>query len=128
MVVLSYHSLEDRITKQALATRARSSAPIGLPVEPPGTGPTLRLLTRGAEQPDPAQVAANPRAASARLRAAEHITGKDQTGKEQVARQSRRIRGLRQPGALRAASPAVASEDVTEQRGRGGTELQGEGI
>jgi 16S rRNA (cytosine1402-N4)-methyltransferase len=73
IVVLSYHSLEDRITKRALAERARGRAPVDLPVEPPGTGPTLRLLTRGAEQPDPAEVAANPRAASARLRAAERI-------------------------------------------------------
>jgi 16S rRNA (cytosine1402-N4)-methyltransferase len=73
IVVLSYHSLEDRITKRAFAERARSSAPVGLPVEPPGTGPTLRLLTRGAERPDAAEVAANPRAASARLRAAERI-------------------------------------------------------
>lgn len=71
IVVLSYHSLEDRITKRAFAERSRSSAPVDLPVEPPGTGPTLRLLTRGAEQPDEAEVAANPRAASARLRAAE---------------------------------------------------------
>mgnify|MGYP001163169724 CR=1 FL=1 len=73
IVVLSYHSLEDRITKRALTQRARSSAPVGLPVEPPGTGPTLRLLTRGAERPSEAETAANPRAASARLRAAERI-------------------------------------------------------
>lgn len=73
IVVLSYHSLEDRLTKRALATRARSRAPVDLPVEPPGTGPTVRLLTRGAQLPDPAEVAANPRAASARLRAAERI-------------------------------------------------------
>jgi 16S rRNA (cytosine1402-N4)-methyltransferase len=33
----------------------------------------LRLLTRGAEEPDPDEVAANPRAASARLRAAERV-------------------------------------------------------
>ena len=70
VVVLSYHSLEDRITKQAFAARARSTAPIGLPVELPGTGPTLRLLTRGgAELPSEAEVAHNPRAASVRLRA-----------------------------------------------------------
>lgn len=76
VVVLSYHSLEDRITKQAFATRARSNAPIGLPVELPGTGPTLRLLTRGgAEQASEAEVALNPRAASVRLRAAEVIQG-----------------------------------------------------
>jgi 16S rRNA (cytosine1402-N4)-methyltransferase len=73
ILVLSYHSLEDRITKRELARRARSSAPVGLPVEPPGSGPTLRLLTRGAERPGEDEVAANPRAASARLRAAERI-------------------------------------------------------
>jgi 16S rRNA (cytosine1402-N4)-methyltransferase len=73
IVVLSYHSLEDRIVKQAFAARARSTAPIDLPVAPPGTGPTLRLLTRGAEAPSEAEVTANPRAASAKLRAAERI-------------------------------------------------------
>jgi 16S rRNA (cytosine1402-N4)-methyltransferase len=74
VVVLSYHSLDDRITKQALAARARSNAPIGLPVELPGTGPTLKLLTRGgAELPSEAEVAQNPRAASVRLRAAQLI-------------------------------------------------------
>jgi 16S rRNA (cytosine1402-N4)-methyltransferase len=80
IVVLSYHSLEDRIAKRALAQRARSSAPVDLPVELPGTGPTLRLLTRGAERPDEAEVSANPRAASARLRAAERITSIDRPG------------------------------------------------
>jgi len=78
VVVLSYHSLEDRITKRAFAARARSTAPIGLPVELPGTGPTLRLLTRGgAELPSEQEVARNPRAASVRLRAAELIAGDD---------------------------------------------------
>jgi 16S rRNA (cytosine1402-N4)-methyltransferase len=77
VVVLSYHSLEDRITKRALAQRARSQAPVDLPVVPAEQAPTLRLLTRGAERPDEAEVAANPRAASARLRAAERITGSE---------------------------------------------------
>ncbi len=81
IVVVSYHSLEDRITKRVLTSRARSSAPVDLPVEPPGTAPTLRLLTRGAEQPDEAEVAANPRAASARLRAAERIGAAERSGK-----------------------------------------------
>jgi 16S rRNA (cytosine1402-N4)-methyltransferase len=71
IVVLSYHSLEDRITKRALAQRARPSVPVDMPVVPPGAGPTLRLLTRGAEQPSEHELAANPRAASVRLRAAE---------------------------------------------------------
>ncbi len=71
IVVLAYHSLEDRIVKRELTRRATDQTPPGLPV-PIGT-PELRLLTRGAERPDEAETAANPRAASARLRAAERI-------------------------------------------------------
>ena len=71
IAVLSYHSLEDRLTKQALAAGARSSTPDGLPVELPEHAAYLRLLTRGAEEPSAAEINVNPRAASARLRAAE---------------------------------------------------------
>ena len=73
VAVLSYHSLEDRLTKQVLVGGATSSSPPDLPVELPEHAPYLRLLTRGAEEPDAAEVAANPRAASARLRAAERV-------------------------------------------------------
>ncbi|HSK25867.1 MAG TPA: 16S rRNA (cytosine(1402)-N(4))-methyltransferase RsmH [Jiangellales bacterium] len=73
IVVISYHSLEDRLVKRAFAAGARSTTPEGLPVELPGHGPVLRLLTRGAEDPTEEEVAANPRAASARLRAAERL-------------------------------------------------------
>ncbi|MBC9957265.1 16S rRNA (cytosine(1402)-N(4))-methyltransferase RsmH [Yimella sp. cx-51] len=71
IAVLSYHSLEDRITKRALQAGARSTAPAGLPVELPEHQPYLSLLTRGAEVPDDAEIQTNPRAASARLRVAE---------------------------------------------------------
>jgi 16S rRNA (cytosine1402-N4)-methyltransferase len=84
LVVMSYQSLEDRIVKRAMAARARSTGPIDLPVELPGTGPTLRMLTRGAELPAEAEVAANPRAASVRLRAVERRrngSGDDRTGR-----------------------------------------------
>ncbi len=73
IVVMSYQSLEDRFVKRALGARAQGTTPVGLPVELPEAGPTLRLLTRGAERPDDAEVATNPRSASARLRAAERI-------------------------------------------------------
>ena len=73
LVVMSYQSLEDRIVKRALAARARSTGPIDLPVELPGTGPSLRLLTRGSEPPSAAEVGANPRAASVKLRAVERL-------------------------------------------------------
>jgi 16S rRNA (cytosine1402-N4)-methyltransferase len=73
VAVLSYHSLEDRLVKRTFAAGAASTSPAGLPVELPELAPRLRLLTRGAEQPDAAEIAANPRAASARLRAVERI-------------------------------------------------------
>jgi 16S rRNA (cytosine1402-N4)-methyltransferase len=73
IVVLSYHSLEDRMAKQALAAGARADVPERLPVVPAGREPELRLLTRGAERPSAAEVSANPRAKSVRLRAAERI-------------------------------------------------------
>ncbi len=73
MAVLSFHSLEDRLTKRAFAAGTTSSTPPGLPVELPEHAPYLRALTRGAEEPDDAEVLANPRAASAKLRAVERI-------------------------------------------------------
>jgi 16S rRNA (cytosine1402-N4)-methyltransferase len=69
IAVLAYHSLEDRIVKRELVDRATDQTPPGLPVSI--GAPELRLLTRGAERPGEAEVAGNPRAASARLRAAE---------------------------------------------------------
>ena len=73
MVVLSYQSLEDRLVKQAIASRTRSTSPVDLPVELPGHAPRFRSLTRGGEPPTDSEIAANPRAASARLRAVERI-------------------------------------------------------
>jgi len=73
IVVESYQSLEDRLVKQAFAGLAKSRTPEGVPMELPGHGPQLRLLTRGAEQADEQEKEHNPRAASVRLRAAERI-------------------------------------------------------
>jgi 16S rRNA (cytosine1402-N4)-methyltransferase len=73
IVVLAYHSLEDRAVKRALAAAAADTTPPGLPVPLEGSRPRFRLLTRGAERPAAAELAANPRAASARLRAAERV-------------------------------------------------------
>jgi len=73
LVALAYHSLEDRAVKRALAGRAVDTTPRDLPVPLPGGQPQLRLLTRGAERPAGDELARNPRAASARLRAAERI-------------------------------------------------------
>jgi 16S rRNA (cytosine1402-N4)-methyltransferase len=76
IVVMSYHSLEDRISKQTLAAGTKSDVPDDLPVIPAGHEPYLKLLTRGAEKPTAEEVAANPRAASARVRAAERVREK----------------------------------------------------
>jgi 16S rRNA (cytosine1402-N4)-methyltransferase len=73
IVVMSYQSLEDRIVKQALTARATSTSPQDLPVELPGHGPTLKLLTRGAEEASPEEALLNPRATSVKLRAAERV-------------------------------------------------------
>jgi 16S rRNA (cytosine1402-N4)-methyltransferase len=73
VLVLAYHSLEDRIVKQALAAAATSSAPLDLPIELPEHAPILRLVVKGAEQASEAEIQQNPRAASVRLRAAEKI-------------------------------------------------------
>ena len=73
VVVESYHSLEDRLVKHAFATGSRSHVPPDMPVVPAGHEPELRLVTRGAEQADEAEIRHNPRAASVRLRAVERV-------------------------------------------------------
>jgi len=73
IAVLTFHSLEDRIVKQTLAEGATDSTPHGMPVPLPEHGPVLRLLTRGGEAASDVEVTVNPRAASARVRAAERI-------------------------------------------------------
>ena len=73
IAVLAYHSLEDRIVKRTFAEQARSTTPAGLPVELAEHAPRMRLLTRGAEVPSESEMAGNPRAGSAKLRAAERI-------------------------------------------------------
>ena len=74
IAVLAYHSLEDRLVKQILGLAARDRAPRKLPVVAADLHPELRLLTRGALRPSPAEIVRNPRAASARLRAAVRIS------------------------------------------------------
>jgi 16S rRNA (cytosine1402-N4)-methyltransferase len=73
VAVLAYHSLEDRIVKRELVRLSTDPAPPGLPVPARAATAQFRLLTRGAERPDSDEVTHNPRAASARLRAAERI-------------------------------------------------------
>ena len=74
LVVLSYHSLEDRIVKRFFAAERRGCVcPPEVPVCVCGRNPRLRLVTRPSLTPTADEIAANPRARSARLRAAERL-------------------------------------------------------
>jgi 16S rRNA (cytosine1402-N4)-methyltransferase len=73
VLVMSYHSLEDSITKRALSALATSSAPLDMPVELPEHAPVLRMLTKGTAVASDSEKTQNPRAASVRMRAAEKI-------------------------------------------------------
>jgi 16S rRNA (cytosine1402-N4)-methyltransferase len=71
LAVISFHSLEDRIVKQFLREKERGcTCPPDFPVCVCGHEPELRAIERRPIRPSPAEVAANPRSASARLRAA----------------------------------------------------------
>jgi 16S rRNA (cytosine1402-N4)-methyltransferase len=72
---ISFHSLEDRRVKRFLAERARGcTCPPDLPVCACGREPEATLLTRRAMVPSAGELAHNPRAASARLRAARKLS------------------------------------------------------
>ena len=75
LVVIAYHSLEDRSVKQRLRRGRAPAAPArrACPVCICGRVPQLRVLTRRPLRPSEAEIAENPRARSARLRAAERI-------------------------------------------------------
>jgi 16S rRNA (cytosine1402-N4)-methyltransferase len=83
LVVISFHSLEDRIVKRFMgdaAGRAPSPSrhdPRGLAMRP---APHFRLLTTRPQRPGPVEIAANPRARSARLRALERTADSSATG------------------------------------------------
>jgi len=73
VVVMSYHSLEDRLAKQAFVAGTTTDVPPDLPFVPEGHEPFLRLITRGAEKASEQEIEENPRAASVRLRAVERV-------------------------------------------------------
>ena len=74
LVIISFHSLEDRIVKEFMKYQANPcQCPPELPECVCGKKPTLKILTRRAIKPTDEEIALNPRARSARLRAAEII-------------------------------------------------------
>src|SRR5580692_2111555 len=73
LAVISFHSLEDRMVKRFMRRHAQADPMYaGLPDIPPHARPTLRLVGKSME-PDSSEIAANPRARSARLRVAERL-------------------------------------------------------
>jgi 16S rRNA (cytosine1402-N4)-methyltransferase len=71
LVVISFHSLEDRIVKTFMRdAEGGCTCPPDFPVCVCGNEPALRALARRPIKPSPQELAVNPRAASARLRAA----------------------------------------------------------
>jgi 16S rRNA (cytosine1402-N4)-methyltransferase len=87
LVVLSYHSLEDRIVKRTfLAAAGREPGPAPARAVPPGGStvptPQIAILTRRPETPGEAEITANPRAESAKLRAAEKLPSHHPAGGE----------------------------------------------
>jgi 16S rRNA (cytosine1402-N4)-methyltransferase len=71
LVVVSFHSLEDRVVKLFFNARGRRPAPSRHQPETAQSVPSLRILTGRPVTPDDAEIAVNPRARSAKLRAAE---------------------------------------------------------
>lgn len=80
------------MVKKAFATASRSGTPEGLPVELPEHAPHLRLLAKGDEA-DPGEVEANPRAASARLRAAQRLRPGRLPGTARTTRTNSKTKG-----------------------------------
>lgn len=72
LAVVTFHSLEDRVVKRFLAERSgrTGSASRHLPPQASGPAPSFELIGKGSVEPSDAEIAANPRARSARLRAA----------------------------------------------------------
>jgi 16S rRNA (cytosine1402-N4)-methyltransferase len=101
LVVISYHSLEDRIVKQFMQREASGCiCPPGLPKCVCGHKPTLRIMNRKVIIPAQAEIVLNPRARSAKLRAAERIITPDAPTEETIKQPERTNRedgGWRRP-------------------------------
>lgn len=74
VVVITFHSLEDRRVKEKMRSwLGKCTCPSGLPVCVCGAVPSARLLSRKPVLPSPAEIERNPRSRSAKLRAAEKL-------------------------------------------------------
>jgi len=73
VVVMAYQSLEDKIVKRYFTEITASRSPLGLPIDLPNSAADFSLVIRGSEGASAAEIEANPRAASMRLRAVERL-------------------------------------------------------
>jgi 16S rRNA (cytosine1402-N4)-methyltransferase len=101
LVVISYHSLEDRIVKQFMNRESKDCiCPPGIPTCVCGHSASLRLVNRRVITPSSEEVASNPRSRSAKLRAAERLVFPD-SGSETAERLcfsiAERANGWRRP-------------------------------
>lgn len=80
LVVVTFHSLEDRIVKTFLANRAKASSGSRHMPAAEGAAPSFKLVARGAVEAGEAELAANSRARSAKLRAAERTAAPPHEG------------------------------------------------
>jgi len=101
VLVLAYHSLEDRMVKETFGRWAGEDAerrvPPKMPVAPPRPRPLFRVLTRRPARPSEAEVAANPRAESARLRAVERLADVSEVGADRSGSAISQPDGIHRP-------------------------------
>lgn len=117
LVVISYHSLEDRIVKQFMSRESKDCiCPPGIPRCVCGHSASLSLVNKRVVTPSPEEVAANPRSRSAKLRAAERLTFAD-SGAEAVERlcfsiAEKRANGWRRPVLLQRLRTAFGASQL----------------
>ena len=105
LVVISYHSLEDRIVKQLMQQESRDCiCPPGVPICVCGHRACLRLINKRVITPSPTEVKFNPRSRSAKLRAAERLIVQDKyyrSAEEHGFSAQLNVEGWRRPALLK---------------------------
>jgi 16S rRNA (cytosine1402-N4)-methyltransferase len=105
LVVISYHSLEDRIVKQLMQQESKDCiCPPGVPICVCGHRACLRLINKRVITPSPTEVKFNPRSRSAKLRAAERLITQDEyygSAEEPGSAARLNVEGWRRPALLK---------------------------
>jgi len=105
LVVISYHSLEDRIVKQLMQQESKDCiCPPGVPTCVCGHRACLRLVNKRVITPSPTEVKFNPRSRSAKLRVAERLIAQDEyyrSAEEYGSSAQLNVEGWRRPALLK---------------------------